>query len=103
MVESLWLSVAIPPSRASRMLPVIRLDSPDTQSGPYRPEPESDLGLRWSRRPCRASCAEGEVHPEGIVHNLGTLHRPFQPLVGTSRSRGDRCHRLLHSASRMDC
>ena len=78
MVELLWFSVAIPPSRASRMLPVIRLDNPDTRAGPYRPEPESDLGLRWSRRgPCRASCAEGDVHPEGIELTLATLHRPF--------------------------
>ena len=44
MVELLWFSVAIPPSRASRMLPVIRLDNPDTRAGPYRPDPESDLG-----------------------------------------------------------
>ena len=44
MVELLWFPVAIPPSRASRMLPVIKLDNPDTRAGPYRPEPESDLG-----------------------------------------------------------
>ena len=40
---------------------MIGLDNPGTRAGPYRPDPESDLGLRWSRRPCRASCAEGAV------------------------------------------
>ena len=95
MVELLWLSVAIPPSPASRMLPVIRLDSPDTRSGPYRPEPESDLGLRWSRRPCRPCCAEGDVHPEGIEtgdcpaeigYALSTMDRHLGAAVASSAS-----------------
>ena len=100
MVELLWFSVAIPPSRASRMLPVIRLDSPDTRSGPYRPEPESDLGLRWSRRPCRPCCAEGDVHPEGIETALRRSATPFRLWIGTSEPRW---HRLHHSVHRMDC
>ena len=54
------------------MLPVIELDNPDTRAGPYRPDPESDLGLRWSRHPCKACCAEGEVHAEGIETVLRT-------------------------------
>ena len=83
MVELLWLSVAIPPSRASRMLPVIRIDNPDTRAGPYRPEPESELGLRWSRRPRRPSwvlrggCSAPGRH---VVHTLATLHRPFSTM-----------------------
>ena len=79
---------------------MIGLDNPGTRAGPYRPDPESDLGLRWSRRPCRASCAEGAVHPEGIVHTLATLHRPFRLWIGTSQPRW---HRLHHSVHRMDC
>ena len=100
MVELLWFSVAIPPSRASRMLPVIRLDNPDTRAGPYRPEPESDLGLRWSRRPCRPCCAEGDVHPEGIETALRRSATPFRLWIGTSEPRW---HRLHHSVHRMDC